>query len=364
MTPAHRSLLLACLVPGGEMAEDWKHWRAEASEPLDDASARLLPLAHKNLGSIAGPAASNAYKTSWLANIELVARMEEALVVLHAAGLRTLVLKGVALALLHYRDLGARTMSDCDVLVPEAEAQAAWDSLKSAGWRAGPNGPDDWPPHEKHAGILNHPAKQMLDLHRHAIYACQGPGDDDGFWSRSVPVVVGRVTARALGSADQLLHTFAHGLRWSMRPQVHWIADAVTIIRSSGSSLAWDTLYEEAERRRLMAVVADGCATLEDVIPGVVPPAFLERLFRKRAPWTDRVEQWYATRPPDGLLGTLPSYWFIYVRSCRAAGTWPGPVGFARSMARLWGGNPLGLRRTLMRKVASRTRSLLNRDHG
>jgi hypothetical protein len=268
------------------------------------------------------------------------------------------------LALLHYRDVGARTMSDCDVLVPEAQVQAAWNCLKSAGWRSSSEGPAEWQRRGQHAGTLGSGLQQVLDLHRHAIYACQGPGDDDGFWSRSVSLEVGRVRTRALSPADQLLHTLAHGLRWSKQRSVDWIADALTTVRSAGGSFAWDTLHEEAERRRLLAVLAVGCQVIEDVVPGVVPPRFRARLAGTATPLTDRVEHWFASRPPNGWLGTLPNYWFKYARSCRAVGTWPGPIGFGRSMWRLWRASPLGLRRTLMRKVASRTRAVLGRVHG
>src|SRR5439155_716431 len=55
---------------------------------------------------------------------------------LREAGIRTMVLKGLPLALLYYRDRGARPMSDVDVLVPVHQTALAIDCLARMGWRA------------------------------------------------------------------------------------------------------------------------------------------------------------------------------------------------------------------------------------
>jgi len=358
-TEAQRLLLRACVLPPEQALDAWRQWREGHQGALDDASARLLPLAQHRLGAAAQDAARlDAYRATWIANTGLLSRLASALLALQAAGLRTLVLKGAALSVLHYRDAGARVMTDCDVLVPEADTERAWNVLCAAGWKCGAP-PAEWRKRGQHAGTLGHPeAPMILDLHRHAIHACQGPGEDDGFWARAVPLRVGDIASLALGPADQLLHVLAHGLRWSKRQPFHWIADAATIVRASGDGLSWDALYDEARRRRLLPVIATGLKLVDEVAPGIVPDGFASRLRATHVPVTDRVEHWFAVRPPDGPFGTLPNRWFAYARSCRAEAQRPGPIGFLRRLGEEWGSGPRGLSRTLLRKAASRTRSL------
>ena len=107
------------------------------------ARRRLLPLVCRNLerAGIALPTRlKTAYATALGANTRLLQLAEDVLGRLAHAGIPTLVLKGTALLLLHYRDHGVRPMSDLDVLVPPArarEAFAALDGLGLAGRRSG-----------------------------------------------------------------------------------------------------------------------------------------------------------------------------------------------------------------------------------
>jgi hypothetical protein len=72
-----------------------------------------------------------------------------------------------------------------------------------------------------------------------------------------------------------------------MRPWVgtfHWVADAVTIMRTS--SINWDTLFEEAQARRLVACLR---AALWFIVKHFDAPVPQERLQRLSATWPDRL---------------------------------------------------------------------------
>ncbi len=61
-------------------------------------------------------------------------RLEESIAAFEAAGIRTVLLKGAALARSVYESIVERPMLDLDVLVPAAEIEAAREAALSSGW--------------------------------------------------------------------------------------------------------------------------------------------------------------------------------------------------------------------------------------
>src|SRR5205823_1539331 len=78
--------------------------------------------------------AGGLYRQSWYENQLALHRLAKAVTSLNAAGIEVLVLKGAALSLLHYRDLGARPMLDVDLLVAPRHLWEAIQVLAASGW--------------------------------------------------------------------------------------------------------------------------------------------------------------------------------------------------------------------------------------
>ncbi|MGH3055998.1 MAG: nucleotidyltransferase family protein, partial [Gaiellaceae bacterium] len=101
-------LLRSALFEEDAAREAWARWRAaNTPESADPGSARLFPLAYRNLVSAGIPEPDlaqlrSAYRAAWFRNQLLLKRAAEALQALNEAGIPTLVLKGVALAVAHY----------------------------------------------------------------------------------------------------------------------------------------------------------------------------------------------------------------------------------------------------------------------
>jgi hypothetical protein len=217
--------------------------------------------------------ARTLYRRAWFINQLALRRAAGAVGRLHDAGIEVLVLKGVALAVLHYDDLGARPMQDVDLLVDPARAADAVAALGGLGYRVlaseGPgNGPLKYGTHVEDAD------GNEIDVHAYALM--QSAGDAD-LWEAPVPLHFGGVEALALAPAEQLLHVCAHGVRWSNETPTGWIADAMAILRSAGAAggLDWDRLVDRAGARRLTAAVGSALAwlreSLEADVPGWVP---------------------------------------------------------------------------------------------
>src|SRR2546422_8135768 len=115
-------LLRAALLQGKNSIEAWEKWKSSTDiNQLDLGSHRLLPQLYRNL-HVQGvkdrllEKFKGIYRRTWCDNQLLFHEVSALLRSLGDAGIETIVLKGAALALLHYRDCGLRPMNDFDVM--------------------------------------------------------------------------------------------------------------------------------------------------------------------------------------------------------------------------------------------------------
>lgn len=331
-------MLHAALDEPRAAAAAWKSWRAAAElDDVDHGSTRLLPLVYRNLGPDAFDAEvagrlKGLYRQAWGQNQLLFRRAAEAIRALEAAGIETLVTKGVSLALLAYGDVGARPMDDADVLVPLDRTREAIEVLVAAGWRAGHDDPLAWTQVHHSLGFAG-PAGGDVDLHWFSLWQ---PARDDELWRASVPMEVGGVTTRAPCPADQLLLACVHGTPWSPLPPFRWIADAVVTVRAAGEGLDWDRVGEEAERRELTVATGAALAYLRDEFDLTVPRRLSDHLAAAPASRHERAAFRAAGRP-DSPLRTLRMAWDRYRRLRSLDAGAPPPTGFVSFAQRFWG---------------------------
>ena len=296
---------------------------------------RLFPAVFRNLsrlGQARDPFLSRAYVESFAFNVSVLRESAEAVRTLSAASVPALVLKGTALLIAHYGDLGIRPMSDADILVPEAQLSDALDALEACGWRSAPS--RAWVKTQMHAGVLKNSSGVTIDLHRHALYESRYAAADEGFFADSVAAEVMKTPTRIMGIEDQLIHSIVHGLRWSIAPSGIWILDALMLARSG--RVDPEKARARAERLGLSGAVQRG---LEVVRSMFGPDDSLDGLLAsfRISPTSviPKVEHWFRVREPGGILGALPNLWFAYLRSAPPGRL--GPVGFPAFLAQAWG---------------------------
>jgi hypothetical protein len=358
-TAADELLLRAALASGDEAVRAWRAWAASGRiEHLDTGSQRLLPALYRNLCKTGVSDAQlgrlrGAYRQSWYHNQLLFRTGADLLELLHEAEIPTLVFKGAALAVAHYRDVGARPMQDLDILVPPQLARRALDAVESAGWR--PVGPH---PRDVlavfHATTLSRRSLlEVADLHWQAFpYATTGQED---LWAAAVPLTLGGVQTQTLSPVDQLLHVIGHGVAWNIVPPVRWVLDAMTVVRSTGDGLDWDRFYAQAKRRDLVYSVAELLSYLRRFGSLEIPEAAVQRLRSAPARRSERaLHRARVARPPS-----LRS-WQIHRSAHRALGRLPEAprLGFVEFLAQRWG---LTSRRQLPVHMARKLRELLRR---
>lgn len=333
---AQAAALHLALDPPGTEAAAYDAWIAtgEAWTP-DDGVRRLFPLVRRRVAGVAAaapirPILDQATIVARGTNLRLVHALAGVLDRLTAVGIDALVLKGSALALLHYEHPGDRPMHDLDVLVRPHEVLTALTALREDGWRYLVL-PDD-ARIERHLAVRHSVALVRgdleLDLHWHVMTESVGTGLDDALWAASVPLdVLGRTT-RTLGPTDQVLHTVVHGLCWNPVPTIRWVADAHTVITSAGTDLDWRRLADLARRYGLAAPVGAGVNYLADEFPDLVPAA--GRAVVASVPVSARARRVFEHGlHPHGPGGTLVTAWYRYRRRVprrTALGAVPGFV--------------------------------------
>jgi hypothetical protein len=310
--------------------------REELERP-DYASMTILPLLYRNLVRYEQEEELRSrlrgmYRWSWHRNQLLVADVAQALGVLRRARVETLLMKGVPLALRYYDDLGVRVMGDADVVVRTADVPRALAALESAGWEPERRVTEDvlW----SLAGInVRSPHGRIVDLNWHILPDSYDAALDDAFWRGSDEIEVGAETTRSLAPADHLLLVIAHGLSWSANSPLHWAADATVLLRRD-PAFDWERLVDLAERSRRAPELRAGLEFVIRVLDARVPARALERIGQLRIGIRHRTAFWFAERSgPGWVWGRAPVVAASYVRSSRARGRTPGPLGFLRFAA-------------------------------
>ena len=275
-------LLRAALLTGPASVDAWERWRAATDFDgyLDNESFHLLPLLYTNLRRyrVTDPFVhklKGIYRLAWCKNQVIFRDIEDVLGALHEAGVKTMLLNEAALTLLHYKDRGARPVTDIDVLVPVTRAQQVIELLAQSGWtpatpllvsqlRYG------------HSLLIKNRSGREFNLHWDVLSECWQEDVDSDFWRDAVPLRMNNVVSHALNSTDTLLHFIVHGMKWNPEPPIRWIADAITIINSADAEIDWLRLDHQAQKRRLGNQVRMGLKFLYDTFNARIPKAVIQ----------------------------------------------------------------------------------------
>jgi hypothetical protein len=336
-------LLRAALFPAEKAIPAWNEWKEGVRiDRLDAGSLRLLPLVYKNLRAhgiddVLMEDLQGAYRSTWARNRILFRNMAALLRLLHAAGIRTLLLKGAPLVLLNYKDYGLRPMFDFDVLVGTEDALSAFNLLKSSGWTPYPlDTLSESVIALKHAASFKDSRGRECDLHWHVLPECCQPGADRDFWERAAPIEIEGVPTLALDPADHLLHVCAHGVKWNELPPLRWIADAMAIVKSS--EVNWQRVIAQAQKRRLVQPIKEALGYLRENWGAPIPSEVVRELERIPLSKIEEIEHRYRTEGHrQKIFGHLPALWLNYLRAADDAGAKHGLAAFFKYLQSYWG---------------------------
>lgn len=368
-TARQELLLRASLLKGKQATDAWEEWIATADiDHLDRGSFRTLPLLYRNLNTqgVKHPLMSKLrgiYRLSWYKNQTLFHHIGSVLGALHSAGIKTMILKGAAMSIRHYKDYGVRPMGDFDVLVKTNETSSVVSKLKTFGWQL------KLPQLEEHliymhATPLSNGNGQEMDLHWHLLWeSCQQNADKD-FWEGALSIKIKDTSTYVLNPTDELFHTCIHGARWNSVPSFRWVADAVTLLRSSDIEIDWNRLAIQAQERRLILPLADTLSYLRDFMSVPIPSSSVERIRKLPASKLERIQYKYQIRNRSRLLtGDLLIHLCHYSRLTSNDGILRKCAGLPRYLQYTWKVEIWRMPFLLVAKCFRRIRAVVGSDN-
>lgn len=323
-SPMHELLLRAGLLKDDRALEAWRAWTAHVhlpDDPVDGGALRLLPLVYHNLTSLGFrdavlPLLKGIHRRTWYENQLRLHSLAGLLDRFCEAGIPTLVLKGAALALRYYADVGLRPMDDADVLVPTERALEAVGLLRRLGWRERHYRESSHVNPTiiavRHSWEFSNEAGDRVDLHWHALFTSCFPGADEPLWRNAEPLTIGGVPSLTLSATDALIHTCAHGGHWNLLPPVRWVSDAIHILRSEAHHIDWQRLVSLVQWLGVTLHVRDSLGYLIERFDAPIPAEVLTQL--SRTPGSGEEHRAYAclSSAPTGLLPSFGRVWHSY----------------------------------------------------
>jgi hypothetical protein len=166
----------------------------------------------------------------------------------------------------------------------------------------------------KHAAPFDHRAGVACDVHWRVFEEPGGGTADDEFRAAAETVVFQGTRLRVPTPADQLRHTCGHAARWAPGPGIHWVADAMHIVRAG--SIDWKRLVGQAVQRRFVLRMRHMLAYLRQALEAPIPADVEADLARRRVSPLERLEHRVRSRERR-VLGEFAAYVFNCARGER-----------------------------------------------
>lgn len=282
-TPLQQGVLDTILLPDEAARGAWLRIRPglTMADLWDTEVHRALPLVLRALRRMGIddpgiPTMEGVARRAWFANQMRIRGVAPTIGRLEAAGISTMLLKGMPVAIAYYGDLSLRPMGDVDVLVPAAQREQAVDLLVRDGWRA----IEHVDPAFNHGVGFIHPDGRALDLHwQPSMTWVLTPRDvaaADGLWAMAEPLDFGGVRTRVPCPADMLIHLCVHGAWANSGATLRWITDATCVMRTAGARMDWDLVIDRIAQSRLGPQMTGPLHYLSRFGDPAVPPGVRE----------------------------------------------------------------------------------------
>jgi hydroxymethylpyrimidine pyrophosphatase-like HAD family hydrolase len=291
VNPVQILLLKAALFPANEALIYWEKWRSlhhltddkvldneQALPPvfktLDAGSYRLMPLIYRNLeqtSDLLVPHLKSIYRNTWMKNQFVLKKVREAVAALQNAGIETMLLKGLCMALIYYKDLGVRPTADGDVMVHTKDVKQAIAVLKKQPYNydilSFNNAMSDY----IHAAHLFDQDNFDFDIHWHLLFLNRTAEADAPFWAAKNKFnFPNGLTTNVLSPTHQVLHNLVHGNFPDVAAPIRWVADCYVICQNH--EIDWLEILKIAEEKRMLVPVLEGIALLRSEFKLILKP--------------------------------------------------------------------------------------------
>lgn len=319
------TFLRAALYNGKEADQAWIEWKSQIRlDDVDFGTFRLLSLLYKNLQARGVddplmPKLKGIYRYNWVKNQRLLFFTSTLLDSFECEHIPVMVLKGLPLTLLAYKDLGLRFMNDIDMLVPPEKAVHAIKCLVNSGFTPKLKPLKEYGSSWVKAFVRHHPYctwinsdGMELDLHWSLTYDTFERGIIESLWKRALLFEIHGRKAKTLDPADMLVHVCRHGVKWNALPPIRWVADASMILKT-WPGLDWERVTELTERMNATLYLKDALSYLKTNFNAAVPDQVLSEFSKKTPPRWLRREYEISTKAANSYRN-LRVYRYYYKR--------------------------------------------------
>lgn len=259
-----------------KMQQRWEAFLAHhAIERLDAGCYRLLPLLHNRQKNICLNAnwlkqemLKGVWKKSFLENSTRLKSIIALSQILEASGIHFQILKGLANAIMLYGDLGARPMTDIDILIKPDDLYTCHDILIKEGW-ATETPPSPQRLRFQYASTYLHPNGGNLDLHWRPAEEFTDDSYDPTHLGEPVKFSWMGQTLFTLNPTSNLACTILHGVAWNHLSPIRWISDALLLLKQPLSPIDWSCFESLAIRYHFKHVMIAGLGFLRRQFPDI-----------------------------------------------------------------------------------------------
>ena len=281
--PIQELLIRALTSEGGEAIQYCNEWLKNIDlNNIDGGSYRLIPMLYKKLAISEGinieseimGRLKGIYRYFFSMNNLVIHRFSKTLEILHLAGFKVMLLKGIALVLGgYYKEYSLRPMNDIDIFIEEDRVDEAIKLLNQNGWENFSSAPEF---HE--VGALIKGEGYVLDIHFHLLRQCCWKDIDSDLWEYARIINFKGISLYILDPADNIIQNCARGAQWSSVPSLRWIIDVITIIDKHEGSVDWERLIDKAKKRLLTLTLFYTLRYIESIASGRIPEWVLVEL--------------------------------------------------------------------------------------
>jgi hypothetical protein len=337
----HGLLLKAALLKGDDMLRAYRQWKAliDFEKDVEYASFRTLPLLYQNLQehNIADeltPRLKGIYRQAWSKNQFLFFKTGKVLKFFEEQGIKTLVMKGIPLSILFYKNFAVRPMADMDLLIPFGDALPAVELLQNAGWKLYNPQYLEFNLKYGRSATFADSEKTELDLHWHPIFEAHGDISENDFWSKAIALEVAGTKTLSFDATDLFFHTIVHGLRYNPEPPIRWIADAMTILDSDDHQIDYNRLLQNTAKFRAVLYMKDAVNYLIHHFKAEFPETFVEGLLKMKVTRTEKFvfahAQKYGDKQPKTFVEKINSVFAAYLRQTSRRNYFSQLMGFIK----------------------------------
>ncbi|HEX4823331.1 MAG TPA: nucleotidyltransferase family protein [Candidatus Polarisedimenticolaceae bacterium] len=254
--PALRPAVFVALAREADVAPAVHALLVSASR-LGDAAAQLAPIRAKTR----------------VDNLLLLARLEQALDLLAARGIRPIALKGVDVLPRLYASFDERTLDDIDLLVRRDERDAAFAALTDAGWAL--------PPEPERTHWLKSsfempltapgPVGVALEIHWSLGQDVRYRIDDEGLFARAIAHEIDGRKVLRLDEHDAVAHLLLHHVQHYFDRRLKWVIELGR--RAATPGFSWTTVAERLRAWGGLGGAGLALAHVRKLFPDLLPEA-------------------------------------------------------------------------------------------